>query len=323
MKRWILFVLLSLASFGANATLFRLKALLDGAQEVPQTTQAAVGGSGFAVMLFDDTTYVLSWTISYSLNTGPANAAHFHGATNPGDLSGVGIVSPIRIPIPDIAGTSSGTVNNSFDLYTLVNPADNVSNLLAGLWYVNIHTPTFPSGEIRGQITVVPPGTVVEYYNPDLDHYFIAADPGEQAFVDSGAVGRWQRTGVTFKSGGNVLVCRFYGSLSPGPNSHFYTASADECAQLKQLQATTPATQKRWNFESFDFLTMLPINGTCPAATTPVYRAYNNGFSKGIDSNHRIANNQTAIQEVVARGWINEGLVMCAPPQSQSLLPSY
>jgi hypothetical protein len=161
--------------------------------------------------------------------------------------------------------------------------------------------------------TVAPTGTVVEYYNPDLDHYFITAGPGEQAFVDSGAVGRWQRTGITFMSGGNVPVCRFYGSVSPGPNSHFYTASADECAQLKQLQASTPATQKRWNFESLDFLTMMPINGACPANTSPVYRAYNNGFSRGIDSNHRIANDQTAIQEVVTRGWINEGVVMCAP----------
>ena len=156
-------------------------------------------------------------------------------------------------------------------------------------------------------------GTVVEYYNPDLDHYFIAADASEQAFVDSGAVGRWQRTGVKFASGGNMPVCRFYGSVSPGPNSHFYTASADECAQLKQLQATTPATQKRWNFENLDFLTTVPMNNTCPPNTTPVYRAYNNGFSKGKDSNHRITNDQKAIQEVVTRGWINEGIVMCAP----------
>ncbi|BBJ22784.1 hypothetical protein W01_07110 [Candidatus Nitrotoga sp. AM1P] len=159
---------------------------------------------------------------------------------------------------------------------------------------------------------VTTPRTVVEYYNPDLDHYFITADPGEQAFVDSGAVGRWQRTGVRFASGGNVPVCRFYGSVSPGPNSHFYTASAEECTQLKQLQAITPATQKRWNFESLDFLTMMPINNICPANTTPIYRAYNNGFSKSIDSNHRITNDQATIQEVVARGWINEGVVMCA-----------
>ena len=57
---------------------------------------------------------------------------------------------------------------------------------------------------------------------------------------------------------------------------------------------------------------MVPVNGACPTHTSPVYRAYNNGFSRGMDSNHRITSNQTAIQEVVARGWINEGVVMCA-----------
>lgn len=160
MKRWVLFVLLSLASFGANAALIHLNAFLDGAQEVPQSGQAAAGGSGFVSMLFDDATNVLNWTISYSLNTGPASAAHFHGATNPGDPSGVGIASPVRITIQDITGTSSGTVSNSFDLDVLVNPANNVGNLLGGLWYINIHTPTFPSGEIRGQIAVPEPTTV-------------------------------------------------------------------------------------------------------------------------------------------------------------------
>ena len=79
--------------------------------------------------------------------------------------------------------------------------------------------------------------------------------------------------------------------------------------------------ESRWDPSPFvatralnlDFLTTEPMNNTCPTNTTPIYRAYNNGFSKSIDSNHRITSDQTAIQEVVARGWINEGVVMCAP----------
>jgi len=47
--------------------------------------------------------------------------------------------------------------------------------------------------------------------------------------------------------------------------------------------------------------------------TQAVYRAYNNGYTQGIDSNHRITSSMSAIQEVVARGWVNEGVVMCAP----------
>ena len=156
-------------------------------------------------------------------------------------------------------------------------------------------------------------GGVVEFYNAKLDNYFITADASEAAAIDNGSAGAgWSRTGNTFKSGGSTAVCRFYGSLSPGPNSHFYTADPGECGALKALQASTPATQPRWNFESNDFLTTVPVNGTCSAGTTPVYRAYNNGSARGVDSNHRI-NSLTAIQQVVARGWSNEGVVMCAP----------
>ncbi|MHB9102289.1 MAG: hypothetical protein ACYC2E_12325 [Sulfuricella sp.] len=156
--------------------------------------------------------------------------------------------------------------------------------------------------------------TVVEFYNTNLDNYFITADANEAAQIDGGSAGPgWIRTGYTFNSGGSTSVCRFYGSQSPGPNSHFYTVGVDECLGLGQQQATTPATEKRWNFESFDFTSTAPTNGTCPASTVPVYRAYNNGFSRGVDSNHRITTSLTALQEVVARGWINEGVVMCAP----------
>lgn len=155
---------------------------------------------------------------------------------------------------------------------------------------------------------------VTEFYNTMLDNYFITANANEAAAIDNGSAGPgWRRTGNTFKSGGGTSVCRFYGSLSPGPNSHFYTADAAECASLKQIQATTPATDKRWNFESLDFQTTASANQVCPPGTAFVYRAYNNGFARGVDSNHRITSSQTAIQEVVAKGWKDEGVVMCAP----------
>lgn len=156
--------------------------------------------------------------------------------------------------------------------------------------------------------------TVVEFYNTNLDHYFITADPSEAAAIDNGSAGPgWRRTGSTFKSGGSTAVCRFYGSQSPGPNSHFYTVDPGECDYLKQLQANTPVTQKRWNFEKLDFVSTAPTNDTCAAGLVPIYQAYNNGFARGVDSNHRITGNLGSIQDVVARGWSNEGIVMCAP----------
>lgn len=156
--------------------------------------------------------------------------------------------------------------------------------------------------------------SVVEFYNTNLDNYFITADSREASAIDNGSAGPgWIRTGNSFKSGGTTSVCRFYGSQSPGPNSHFYTLAGPECDGLKQLQVSTPATEKRWNFESLDFMSTPPTNGTCPSGTVPVYRAYNNGFSRGVDSNHRITSSPASIQEVVTRGWSDEGVVMCAP----------
>jgi hypothetical protein len=52
-----------------------------------------------------------------------------------------------------------------------------------------------------------------------------------------------------------------------------------ECASLKQLQAITPATVKRWNFESLDFISSPQAEGQCPAGTKPVYRVYYNDFT--------------------------------------------
>ena len=160
---------------------------------------------------------------------------------------------------------------------------------------------------------------VVEYYHPVLDNYFMTADPVEQAAVDAGAAGaEWRRTGGTFKAGGTTQVCRFYGNNNTnpatgtryGPNSHFYTADAAECAGLK---AAYNAAAKSWSFESNDFSTTPAVNAGCPAGLVPVFRAYNNGFARGVDSNHRITSSQAAIADVIQRGWISEGVVMCAP----------
>src|SRR6185369_14792193 len=111
---------------------------------------------------------------------------------------------------------------------------------------------------------VTPGSTVVEFYNSGLDNYFITADPVEAAAVDAGGAGPgWARTGMTFAAGGNIAVCRFYGSIAPGPNSHFYTANSDECDGLVALAATTAPTQRRWNLESLDFFISLPGPNGC------------------------------------------------------------
>jgi hypothetical protein len=157
---------------------------------------------------------------------------------------------------------------------------------------------------------------VVEFYHAGLNHFFYTANAGEQAWLDAGgAGGGWVRTGLAFRNGAPQRVCRFYGSLNPGPNSHFYTVVTTECDGLKELQTIIPATEKRWNYEGLDFFSAPPIgvdDRHCPEGTIPVYRAYNNGFARGTDSNHRLTTSPQAIQEAVASGWIDEGVMMCA-----------
>ena len=159
---------------------------------------------------------------------------------------------------------------------------------------------------------------VVEFYNTTLDHYFITSDPIEVTAVDSGNAGPgWTRTGGSFKAGGDTDTCRFYGSLSPGPNSHFFAVDGTECQGLIDAQFADGDPRRSsvpvWNLEDFDFSSTRPMNGICTANMVPIYRAYNNGFARGIDSNHRITADRSAIAEVVSHGWIDEGIVMCAP----------
>lgn len=171
--------------------------------------------------------------------------------------------------------------------------------------------------------------TVVEYQNTQDfagspgGHFFYTDDAGEQAIVDSGIDGHFLRTGRTFKAGGNKQVCRFYGSTVPGPNSHFYTISDQECASLKALQKVpTPSDVQQWNYEGLHFAEVLPqtANGVpaCPAGTISVYRAYNNAYPPNgpknpWDSAHRYSADHADIQQMVAQfGWRDEGIAFCS-----------
>ncbi len=79
--------------------------------------------------------------------------------------------------------------------------------------------------------------TVVEFYNRDLDHYFMSANPAEINDLDTGVHPGWVRTGYRFLAyvdpalapPGVSPVCRFYLRPEVG-DSHFYSADPAECA---------------------------------------------------------------------------------------------
>jgi len=161
---------------------------------------------------------------------------------------------------------------------------------------------------------------VTEFYNAPLDHYFITADEGEKVFVRSGGAGpEWAETGESFWAWSPVwavaaaFVCRYYGDPVIGPNSHFYSGSTNECAGLLDRAQRPPDGLPRWNSEGYVFKVALPVNFRCATGLLPVWRAYNDGYARGVDSNHRYVLDSRLLDPLRARGWISEGIVFCVP----------
>jgi hypothetical protein len=165
-------------------------------------------------------------------------------------------------------------------------------------------------------------GTLVEYYHPSLDHYFITLDGLETGILDANPSFGWRRTGqsfgawMPFQITGATRTCRFYGDVAAGPNSHFYVPEGQGCQALRELEAVTPAGVKAWRLEGITFSVREAFNPSCDSNLTPVHRVYNRGFERGIDSNHRYFANEELREAMVAQGWVYEGIAFCVPPNS-------
>jgi hypothetical protein len=173
----------------------------------------------------------------------------------------------------------------------------------------------------KGQTAGTSFARIVEFYHPTLDHYFISGDESEQQSVRNGGAGPgWIETGDSFWAWSpewrreSAYVCRFYGDAQYGPNSHFFSASSNECRGLLALEEGGPRQQPRWVSEGYAFKTALPnAAGGCAAGLVPIYRAYNNGFARGLESNHRFVSRRELLAPLVAKGWTEEGIGFCTP----------
>ncbi len=161
--------------------------------------------------------------------------------------------------------------------------------------------------------------TVYELYNAKINHYFRTTSLPEAVYLDSLPGGaRWVRTNDDFVAwapnqddGSAQPVCRFYGSPTLGPNSHFYLVGRQNCIDFEKQESKIPAGAQRWNLESTEFSVNTPTAAGCPAAApVPVYRVYNNGFARG-DSHHRYTIQPSEVARLVTAGWSSEGVVMC------------
>ena len=139
--RYGIAALLTMASVTSGPVLAEtvvLKAELSASNHLPPTSSK---GTGAVTATYDTTSKVLIWKGTHSGLTGPATSAHFHGPAPAGQSAGVAIwISSKGSPLPE-----------SFEGQATLTDAQ-ADDMMAGRWYVNIHTRTYPGGEIRGQL---------------------------------------------------------------------------------------------------------------------------------------------------------------------------
>lgn len=131
---------------------FIATATLTGSQEVPPNTSPATGS---ASLVYETATNEISYVVSFTgLTTGLTNA-HIH-------FGAAGVAGPVILPFSNLPlGQTSGIlagVLTSADFVAaggLTTFAQAVQAIQAGNTYVNIHTSTFPGGEIRGQLVTL------------------------------------------------------------------------------------------------------------------------------------------------------------------------
>jgi hypothetical protein len=119
----------------ASAATMKFSATLMGASEVPPTTSM---GSGTAAVSLDSATHEITYDVTFSGFASAVTAAHIHGPAEAGKNAGV--VLPLgNNPTSPIHGTAKLTPEQE-------------QQLIAGLYYVNVHTKNNPGGAIRGQL---------------------------------------------------------------------------------------------------------------------------------------------------------------------------
>lgn len=126
---------------------------MTGAQETPAVPTTGLGSMD---VFYTKETRILTYTVRWSGLSDSVSAMHIHG------LAPIGFAAPVLQNI--VAASNSIFPQKTSGKFTFLKSgslsgtllADGVlikeQDILNGLFYINIHTPVYPGGEIRGQI---------------------------------------------------------------------------------------------------------------------------------------------------------------------------
>jgi hypothetical protein len=121
----------------------RYSARLNALQQVPA---AATTATGAGIVLLNATETQITVDLSFTGLSSAAMAAHIHGPAAAGANAGV---------LFNFSGVPAATAGSMPTQAFAITPGQ-VAQLKAGQFYFNIHTGSFPDGEIRGQIGLAP-----------------------------------------------------------------------------------------------------------------------------------------------------------------------
>lgn len=127
----------ALAAAPAWAETKSFRADLTGASVVPPVETQATGSAEVTV---DTEAKTVSWTVTVEGLSGEPTAAHIHGPAAEGENAG---------PVIDMSAAMMAGSGEITD--------EQIADLEAGNYYVNVHTEANPDGEIRGQLTAAAP----------------------------------------------------------------------------------------------------------------------------------------------------------------------
>ena len=144
-------LLIAAAASSANAAIFTFTASLSSAGEPIPVSLLPSTATGNATVTFNDVAGTVGVNVSWAGLQGSAPFGHIHCCTAVAGTGSAGVLQGFGL----LSNVSTGSYANTF-----TPAAATFSQLLAGTSagqaYVNIHSSTYPGGEIRGFLAPIP-----------------------------------------------------------------------------------------------------------------------------------------------------------------------